>query len=114
MKMARKSILVTMLEEPSRVAKWRMFVCITTCGCIGGAGARSRSMLRGIDVAGPSSPTSFAMARRTKFTGLAYLVNMDAFNMAVLGGTNEKNGTSFRLLTILNFVGEKNKSQPHE
>ena len=39
---------------------------------------------------------------------------MDAFNMAVLGGTNGKNGTSFRLLTILNFVGAKNKSQPHE
>jgi hypothetical protein len=40
--------------------------------------------------------------------------HMDAFNMAVLGGTNGKNGTSFRLLTILNFVGAKNKSQPHE
>jgi hypothetical protein len=39
---------------------------------------------------------------------------MDAFNVAVLEGTNEKNGTSFRLLTILNFVGEKSKSKPHE
>jgi hypothetical protein len=48
------------------------------------------------------------------FTGLTYLVNTDAFNVAVLEGTNGKNGTSFRLLTIFNFVGEKSKSKPHE
>ena len=48
------------------------------------------------------------------FTGLTYLVNTDAFNMAVLEGINGKNGTSFRLLTIFIFVGEKNKSKPHE
>lgn len=37
-------------------------------------------------------------------TGLAYLVNMDAFNMAVLESTNGKNGTSFRLFDDLDFL----------
>ena len=50
--------------------------------------------------------TRSPMARRTHlrlFTGLTYLVKMDAFNTAVLESTNGKNGTSFRLFDDLNF-----------